>query len=113
MAAEADAADFDIVVVGGGGGGGLSCAHAVASSNPELRVAILERLSVLGGQARSEPARMTAPGCGSEYAWRIWPETYRNLLSLLGEVPLEECVPASCFLPRSTGALYRLRARTK
>jgi len=93
MVLEADVADFDIVVVGGGIGG-LSCAHAVASSNPELRVAVLERLSVLGGQARSEPAKMAAPSCGSEYAWRIWSDAYKNLLSLLGEVPLEEGVPA-------------------
>ncbi|KAI4176498.1 MAG: hypothetical protein LQ346_007882 [Caloplaca aetnensis] len=43
------------VVIVGGGAAGMSCAHTLAQHPDKFRVTIIERMSVLGGQATSIP----------------------------------------------------------
>lgn len=83
------------VVIMGAGVGGMSAAHFIATSKhaKQFEVHVIERNSIVGGQARSEgkpntgvDGRKDAPG---EYCWRAYGPSYTCLRQVLKEIPVD------------------------
>lgn len=104
------------VIVCGAGIGGLTTAHELAKRG--YKVAVYERNDIVGGLARSMYHTEESHTYPVEYSWRVYGTHYKNLLRLLGEIPLRDkpgkfvynnLVKIDTFLfPREKGAAYIL-----
>ncbi len=84
------------VIIMGAGVGGMTAAHFLATSEyaEQFEVHVIERNSIVGGQARSagKPdtgvgGRKDAPG---EYCWRAYGPGYVHLRQVLKEIPVTD-----------------------
>ena len=76
------------VIICGAGIGGLTVAHELAKR--DFDVVVYERNVVTGGLARSEYVSIDGQTYPAEYSWRVYGSGYKNLLRILGEIPLQQ-----------------------
>lgn len=76
---------YDIVIFGGGISG-LTIAHELSKYN--LKIAVIEKESILGGMARSDiyPSRNNLR---TEHSWRGYAPFYKNTFEIMKEIPLD------------------------
>jgi glycerol-3-phosphate dehydrogenase len=76
---------YDIVIFGGGISG-LTVAHELSKYN--LKIAIIEKESILGGMARSDiyPDRNNLR---TEHSWRGYAPFYKNAFQIMKEIKLD------------------------
>jgi len=76
------------VIVCGAGIGGLTVAHELSKRN--FDVTIYERHNIVGGLARSKYYISKNKKYPVEYSWRVYGTDYKNLLRVIGEIPLRK-----------------------
>ena len=74
------------IVIFGGGISGLTVAHELLKYN--LKIAVIEKESIIGGMARSDtyPSRNNLR---TEHSWRGYGPFYKNTFQLMKEIKLE------------------------
>ena len=94
---------YDIVIFGGGIAG-LTVAHELSKYN--LKIAVIEKESILGGMARSDIYK-SRNKLRTEHSWRGFAPFYNNTFQIMKEIKLKKCNKQkilACFF--STGNIF-------
>jgi hypothetical protein len=76
---------YDIIIFGGGISG-LTIAHELLKYN--LKIAVIEKESILGGMARSDTYK-SRNNLRTEHSWRGYAPFYKNTFQIMKEIPLD------------------------